>query len=77
MQNPQYEILPQEGDAAEEGGDPPEDETLHTGRIVPIYEKTGKLTTKMQRVLVHQALAQLPATAPGSAARRRPRRASS
>ena len=37
-----------------------DDETLHTGRIVPIYEKTGTLTTKMQRVLVHHALAQLP-----------------
>ena len=37
---------------------------LHTGRIVPIYEKTGTLTTKMQRVLVHQALAQLPETLP-------------
>ena len=29
---------------------------------MPIYEKTGTLTTKMQRVIVHQALAQLPAT---------------
>jgi ATP-dependent DNA helicase RecG len=27
---------------------------------VPIYEKTGTLTTKMQRVLVHHALADLP-----------------
>ena len=61
LQNPQYEILPHEGDASEEGSDPPEDETLHTGRIIPIYEKTGNLTTKMQRVLVHHALAQLPA----------------
>ncbi len=39
-------------------------DALHTGRIVPIYEKTGTLTTKMQRVLVHQALAQLPGTLP-------------
>jgi ATP-dependent DNA helicase RecG len=61
LQNPQYEILPQEGDAPEQAGEPPEDETLHTGRIIPIYEKTGTLTTKMQRVLVHHALAQLPA----------------
>ncbi|MEO7276354.1 MAG: ATP-dependent DNA helicase RecG, partial [Vicinamibacterales bacterium] len=74
MQSPQYEVLRQESDAptcapdgapagkpAEGGGD---DETLHTGRIVPVYEKTGTLTTKMQRVLVHDALAQLPATLP-------------
>jgi ATP-dependent DNA helicase RecG len=65
MQNPQYEIL-----KSDEPGDerhPTEaqdDDTLHTGRIVPIYEKTGTLTTKMQRVLVHHALAQMPATIP-------------
>jgi ATP-dependent DNA helicase RecG len=38
-----------------------EEETLHTGRIVPVYEKTGHLTAKMQRTLVHHALGQLPA----------------
>jgi ATP-dependent DNA helicase RecG len=59
MQNPQYEILKTDTDT--EGGEP-DDETLHTGRIVPIYEKTGTLTTKMQRVIVHQALSALPAT---------------
>jgi ATP-dependent DNA helicase RecG len=53
LQNPQYEIL-----KSDDEGD---DETLHTGRIVPVYEKTGNLTTKMQRVLVHHALEQLPA----------------
>jgi ATP-dependent DNA helicase RecG len=61
LQNPQYEVLRQDAppdDVAEQ----PEDDTLHTGRIVPIYEKTGTLTTKMQRVVVHNALAQLPAT---------------
>ncbi len=42
----------------------PDDDTLHTGRIVPIYEKTGTVTTKMQRVLVHHALAQLPDVLP-------------
>ncbi len=59
LQNPQYEIV-----RGEDAGDGPaaeaEDDTLHTGRIVPIYEKTGHLTTKMQRVLVHNALSQLP-----------------
>jgi ATP-dependent DNA helicase RecG len=60
LQSPEYEILPDEPEAAD-GSD---DETLHTGRIVPIYEKTGTLTTKMQRVLVHHALQQLPAVVP-------------
>jgi ATP-dependent DNA helicase RecG len=47
-------------------GSPPiiDEDTLHTGRIVPIYEKTGTLTTKMQRVLVHHALAELPPAVP-------------
>ncbi len=67
LQNPQYEILPQAADDAEasagvHGGH--EDDTLHTGRIVPIYEKTGTVTTKMQRVLVHHALSQLPGVLP-------------
>jgi ATP-dependent DNA helicase RecG len=53
LQNPQYELIRSEGDEEDV-------EALHTGRLVPIYEKTGSLTTKMQRVLVHQALAQLP-----------------
>jgi ATP-dependent DNA helicase RecG len=68
MQNPQYEILPA-GPASSEDGEsggeePHEDDTLHTGRIVPIYEKTGTVTPKMQRVLVHHALAQLPDVLP-------------
>jgi ATP-dependent DNA helicase RecG len=58
LQNPQYEILKSDDPA---DGD---DETLHTGRIVPVYEKTGNLTTKMQRVLVHHALETLPAELP-------------
>jgi ATP-dependent DNA helicase RecG len=61
MQSPQYEILPDE-----EGEAPHDDapQTVHTGRIVPIYEKTGQLTAKVQRALVHQALEQLPAELP-------------
>jgi ATP-dependent DNA helicase RecG len=62
MQNPQYEILKADGDS--EGAGETDDETLHTGRIVPIYEKTGTLTTKMQRAIVHQALSALPAVIP-------------
>ena len=52
--NPEYEII--RGDAEEE------DTTVHTGRIVPIYEKIGSLTPRVQRTLVHQLLADMPAT---------------
>ena len=70
MQNPQYEILPDEttSDApvSEDvsSASHPVDETVHTGRIVPVYEKTGQLTAKMQRALVHHALEQLPPVMP-------------
>jgi len=66
LQNPQYEILPQAAPQATDDGEAGihDDDTLHTGRIVPIYEKTGTVTTKMQRVLVHHALAQLPDVLP-------------
>src|SRR5579862_7447280 len=53
LTNPQYEILDDE-DA----------ETIHTGRIVPVYEKAGGLTPKIQRKLVHDALERLPADLP-------------
>ena len=66
LQNPQYEVLPQAASDQADAGDAAlhDDDTLHTGRIVPIYEKTGTVTTKMQRVLVHHALAQLPDVLP-------------
>ena len=66
IQSPQYEILPSDDEARSEAesSDGHDDETLHTGRIVPVYEKTGNLTTKMQRVLVHTALSQLPGQLP-------------
>jgi ATP-dependent DNA helicase RecG len=66
LQNPQYEILRADGDedATDEEVPAADTEGLHTGRIVPIYEKTGHLTAKVQRALVHQALAQLPASLP-------------
>jgi ATP-dependent DNA helicase RecG len=43
--NPQFEIV--EAD---------EVETLHTGRIVPVYERARSITPKMQRKLVAEAL---------------------
>jgi ATP-dependent DNA helicase RecG len=55
--NPDYEVIGAETDDAE-----PEDaQTIHTGRIVPVYEKAGAMTPKMQRRLVFDVLAQMPA----------------
>jgi ATP-dependent DNA helicase RecG len=51
LTNPQYETL----DPDDEGGT-----TIHTGRIVPVYEKVGSVTPKMQRRLVWDALHRLP-----------------
>lgn len=53
LTNPQYEILEEE-----------EGETIHTGRIVPVYEKTGGVTPKIQRRLVFDALQRLPIDIP-------------
>ena len=53
MTNPQYEILDDE-----------EGETIHTGRIVPVYEKTGAVTPKMQRRLVWDVLQRIPTDLP-------------
>ena len=57
LTNPQYEILD------EEEGDR-RGETVHTGRIVPIYEKAGSVTPKIQRKLVYEVLHQLPVDLP-------------
>ena len=54
LTNPQYELV----DAAEE------EAGIHTGRIVPIYERIGSLTTKQLRQLVLAALRQLPTECP-------------
>ena len=61
MENPTHEIV--EGIEGDEGveGVP---SIIHTGRIVPIYEKTGQLTAKMQRTLVRHALDLLPESIP-------------
>ncbi len=53
LTNPQYEILDDE-----------EGETIHTGRVVPVYERSGSMTPKMQRRLVHDALQLVPADLP-------------
>jgi ATP-dependent DNA helicase RecG len=53
LTNPQYEIL-----------DDVEGETIHTGRIVPVYEKAGTVTPKIQRKLVHDVLQRIPTDLP-------------
>lgn len=52
-----------------ESGDTPADEAaegdfagLHTGRIVPVYERAGSVTSNMQRRFVWQALSAVPDT---------------
>jgi ATP-dependent DNA helicase RecG len=49
MMHPEFEILP--GDE--------EDSGLHTGRIVPVYEAAGKVTTRILRMIVHRILESL------------------
>jgi ATP-dependent DNA helicase RecG len=48
MLHPEFEILSGDEDEGEA--------TLHVGRVVPIYEGTGKVTTKMLRCWVHRVL---------------------
>ncbi|MEO8373259.1 MAG: ATP-dependent DNA helicase RecG, partial [Candidatus Solibacter sp.] len=48
MLHPEFEILSGDEDESEA--------TLHVGRVVPIYEATGKVTTKMLRTATHRIL---------------------
>jgi ATP-dependent DNA helicase RecG len=57
--NAQYEIIDDRQEDGEATG-----ETIHTGRIVPIYEKAGSVTPKIQRRVVFDALQRLPAELP-------------
>ena len=52
ISNPDYEMLRDDGDDA--------DATVHTARIVPVYEKAGTLTPRIQRTLIHRVLSDLP-----------------
>jgi len=56
--DPEFEIV-KDRDQGSGIGDQGEAQ-LHTGRIVPVYERTGSVTTNMQRRFVFQALGQLP-----------------
>jgi ATP-dependent DNA helicase RecG len=51
MLHPEFEILTGDEEEGEAG--------LHTGRIVPIYEAPGKLTTKILRTLTHRILGEI------------------
>jgi ATP-dependent DNA helicase RecG len=52
LSNPEYEIVRGDGED--------DDEAVHTGRIVPIYEKIGALTTRVQRTMMHRLLTEHP-----------------
>ena len=54
--NPEYEII--RGDSDDE------DSSVHTGRIVPIYEKAGSMTPRIQRTMVHRLLSEMPQEIP-------------
>jgi ATP-dependent DNA helicase RecG len=47
MLHPEFEVLSAEDE---------EDSGLHTGRVVPIYEAAGKVTTRLFRAIVHRVL---------------------
>jgi ATP-dependent DNA helicase RecG len=51
LTDPEFEII--KGDDSPDAG-------VHTGRIVPVYERTGSVTPNMQRKLVWDAVQQLP-----------------
>src|SRR4051794_15443612 len=48
MLHPEMEILTGEDDEGEAA--------LHVGRVVPVYEGSGKLTTRMIRTIMHRVL---------------------
>ena len=48
MMHPEYEIMAEEDES---------DASLHTGRVVPVYEAAGKVTTRALRTLIHRILA--------------------
>ena len=56
---PQFEILGDSADAGSNGTEKKAAESLEVGRIVPIYEATGKVTTKWLRRIIRTALENL------------------
>ena len=62
MTNPDYEVIDSADD--DDTGDADAALTVHTGRIVPVYEKAGAMTPKMQRRLVFDVISRMPADVP-------------
>ncbi len=61
--DPEFEIVKEKASGLgpqASGHEEHEEVQLHTGRIVPVYERTGSVTPNMQRRFVWQALEQLP-----------------
>src|SRR5580693_6669692 len=63
---PQFEILGDPTDAGEDGAEKKAAESLEIGRIVPIYEATGRLTAKWFRRIIRTALDNLTPDLPES-----------
>ena len=53
---PQFEILGDSSDAGEDSAEKKAAESLEIGRIVPIYEATGRITSKWFRRIIRTAL---------------------
>ncbi len=49
MENPQYEVITRDGT-----------EAIHTGRVVPIYQRLSDLSPRMIRTILHNIFAALP-----------------
>src|SRR5262245_56431364 len=60
--DPEFEIVKDGSREPGAGSREDTDVQLHTGRIVPVYERAGSVTTNMQRRFVWQALEQVPET---------------
>ncbi len=63
---PQFEILGDPGDGGNNGAEKKAAESLEIGRIVPIYEGTGRLTSKWFRRIIRTALDNLTPDLPES-----------
>jgi ATP-dependent DNA helicase RecG len=61
---PQFEILGDSADSGSNGTEKKAAESLEVGRIVPIYEATGKVTTKWLRRIIRTALENLTSDLP-------------
>src|SRR5262245_39381773 len=49
MENPQYELITNDGG-----------EAIHTGRVVPVHQRLGDLSPRLLRTILHRVLEELP-----------------